>query len=170
MGANRGVPPGRSAPRVVGDALPTVKDLHHIGGVLHFHVATHVAVGHAVVVLVGPQINVADLLDFGPLIVAQLVRARRQRIQGGLFNLQELLATRGGPVVEAVVVIRAQQLANGAIEFGQAKEGLVGQRIIDALVDQPDSPFDQGFILWMIRARRIDHASIMQGQIFERFC
>src|SRR5690625_6068657 len=41
--------------------------------------------------------------------------------------------------------------------------------IKDPLIHQLDGSFNQSFILWVIRARRINHASVVQGQIFERF-
>jgi hypothetical protein len=106
---------------VMGDALPVIKDLYHTGGVLYFYMAAHKAVRHTVIVFIDSQINVADLLDLGPLVIAQLIPSRRQRIQGRLLELKELLAARGGPVVEAVVVIGLQKLTDGLIELLQAE-------------------------------------------------
>src|SRR6056297_2454879 len=137
------------------NALPVIKDLHHPGGVLYFYMAAHVSVGHAVIVFIDSQINVADLLDFGPLIVAQLIPSRRQWIQGQLLELKELLAACGGPVLEAVVVVRPQQLTDGLIKLGQAEEGSPGQRVIDTPINQLNGSFDQRFVLRVIRARRM---------------
>ena len=50
VGPDGGIFSGRSAPPVVGNSLSIVENLHHIGGILHLHVAAHVSVGHAVVV------------------------------------------------------------------------------------------------------------------------
>ncbi|MEX0773860.1 MAG: hypothetical protein WD038_11870 [Balneolales bacterium] len=46
---------------------------------------------------------------------------------------------------------------------------MLRQRIVNALVDQFDRTLDQCFILGVVRASGIDHAAVVQGQVFERF-
>src|SRR5690625_6972638 len=102
VGSSRGVCTCIPAAFWMGDALPVIKDLHYPCGVLDLYVAAHIAVRHTVIVFINPPINVTNLLNFGPLVISQLVPGRRQRIQGRLLTLQELLAASGSPVVGAI--------------------------------------------------------------------
>jgi len=105
------------------DPFLKVVHLKHILCIMDLCRLAYVSVGDTVIALVRGEVNVADLLDFGPGLVHQLVRADGKRFKKGSFHGLEKLPSTGLLSLEKHIVVLLQKLSYLHVQIPKGEKG-----------------------------------------------